>query len=347
MPKIHRPTICVYGQLQLSVAPYDLSQEMEHRFESLLESLITLRLPLPNYFERDDLFASFSVISKDEIPEHLKFIFHLSPYKLSMPTCWVRVELVASFDYERILKELADWHEEEAKRIALFDNWLVEDIGERLQHTVLIANIASPGTIDLIKSVGQSEYRGLHNFRPARSDLMAGRRRAESLNWPPVKDLQLQEVAKWIEDNSLLSRQGDCPLSRAFNAYTHLFGDFDEVGSNEILLYSLIGVEALYNNSREQIGQQVNQKCQTFLGSLNSSKKSLTQMYSYRSGFVHGGEPFPGKYDKADATQEYGKYFDKVNEAGDLASVVLVSTLQRMAELRLSELSFQYHLSTE
>jgi hypothetical protein len=347
LPELHKSVINVYGKIQPNLPEYIIDPIEKKRFEQLLDDFTKLKLSFPNYFgDNNLLWVSFSIVGEDEIPAVLKIIFQ-EPYIVPIPIFWIRAELSASFERNHLLENLVDWHEDDSERLALFDKFLTDDVGERLQQAVLISNIASPGTINLTKAIAQSYYGGLHSFHPVCSTLMNARQNAKLLNWPPVKDLSLFEVAQWVDNNSLCTKQGNSTLSRAFNAYTHLFGGFNEVGANEILLYSLIGIEAIYNDSKEQVGQQINQKCQTFLGSLTSFKKKLTQMYNYRSGFVHGGEPFPSKFDRADATEEFEEYELKITEAGNLGSMVLISTLQRMSELQLNDIKFRYELVTD
>ena len=68
-------------------------------------------------------------------------------------------------------------------------------------------------------------------------------------------------------------------------------------------------------------------------------------MYNYRSRFIHGEIPFPNYFSEADATPEYEKFFEKTEECVDIATSILLASLQELIRRKWYSLDFKYSLN--
>jgi hypothetical protein len=130
-------------------------------------------------------------------------------------------------------------------------------------------------------------------------------------------------------------------LSRGLYAFTHLYQTNSEI---ENLFWSMVGIEALYVSGNTGISEQIRKKAQIFLGEISEFKKRLTAMYEYRSGFMHGSKNFPSLFHIHDALENYDKFLEDFGNAVDVASSLLIATLQKMAKMNLDDLDFDYVL---
>jgi hypothetical protein len=150
--------------------------------------------------------------------------------------------------------------------------------------------------------------------------------------------LDLLTVWNWATKNGLLGSIGKTALCRAFNAFSYLF--IDPLDDQSVLLFwSLIGIEALYVSPSAKIMEQVRERSELLLGPVTAFKKKLSRMYDFRSKFIHGALPFPGKFFTQNARPEYKQFADEVNEASMLAQAILTATLQEMVIRDWNELS--------
>jgi hypothetical protein len=133
------------------------------------------------------------------------------------------------------------------------------------------------------------------------------------------------------------------PISRALNAWTHsLDGKTDPLIS---LMWSMVGIEALYNRRGEPVMEQLREKCAAFLGYPPVSATIRTifrDMYGFRSSFIHGGSDFEGVQLLLDDDDAVDKHYEAVWETTRLALGVLVASLQQLALRHMTTLGFDY-----
>lgn len=211
---------------------------------------------------------------------------------------------------------------------------------ERLVDLVLIANIAHPGCFGTGK--GAVFYEGqLMEFVPIiRSYIGESIARSREIGWPRITRLKMLSVYNWIsKPDWILDGTDGGGLVRALNAFSYIFVRHNGIGR---LLYSLVGIEALYSKG-EGIVDQITQKTQTFLGPMKDFKKELKKMYQFRSRFVHGDMDFPGAFSDTCYQDRYGSELDDAECFGE---AVLVATLQELVRRKMRTLEFDYVLRT-
>lgn len=229
-----------------------------------------------------------------------------------------------------------------------FDQDLYFGFSECLFHDfaltfALAANIARPGCFRINSIIMQSSD-GSYEEKPGIvHDLDGAVAYSQKTGWPPLVPVSFGRVYWWIVHNAFHMRTGDTPVSRAFNAYTWLFG---EPGSDFSfsLVATLIGIEALFATTTSGVADQVRRRAQLLLGSRTSFTQDLREMYSARSAFLHGGTLLPpnGFLWSPPKTKEIT--FEKISSANNVASAVLLSSLQRLVEKGWNTLEFSENL---
>ena len=106
------------------------------------------------------------------------------------------------------------------------------------------------------------------------------------------------------------------------------------------LLWSLIGIEALYCSGKEGLSEQIFTKTQIFLGEIIDYKKKLKQMYDFRSRLIHGDLNIPPNHFYDDDNPFRDQLFDSTV----FAVAILTATLQKMVYENKKELNFKYKL---
>jgi len=216
---------------------------------------------------------------------------------------------------------------------------------KRVSDILLAANIACPGSIELASSiVVQDGEVQVYSQVPTMDGfvLQEGIELANSVGWPIVRRLQFEQVWSWLGCKDLITDGFDTGATgRALAAFSRTF-EQERIDAAMKLVWTMIGIEALYVKGKASVVEQVREKILSFLGSHPSNKKRISQTYETRSRFIHGDLAFPGIYLLADATDASHRYNKQHSDAVNLASAILVSTLQELIHRGWIELEFSY-----
>lgn len=161
--------------------------------------------------------------------------------------------------------------------------------------------------------------------------------------WPSLTKVDIGTVLGWLAHfDGFAGGFSDSPISRALNALTHcLNGKNDPIVS---LMWSMVGIEALYNRRGAPVMEQLREKCIALLGQPPvgaTIRKTFRDMYGFRSSFIHGGSDFEGVHLLSDEDGVV-KHNDALGEATSLALVLLVASLQTLAMRDMTNLEFDY-----
>ena len=108
------------------------------------------------------------------------------------------------------------------------------------------------------------------------------------------------------------------------------------------MLWSLVGIEALYTKGEAGLAEQVKHKSQAFLGRQDAYKKEIAKMYDFRSRFVHGDLDFPGYLTPYESEGAERRYQEGLKASNDLATAVLVASIQELIRRDCKGLDFSY-----
>jgi hypothetical protein len=227
---------------------------------------------------------------------------------------------------------------------ALLDELAVAEFGRLVKRWIIASLLAKPGILsfwDLLitreakiliaRESGSLGFFGTHLET------------AQAMNWPVMHNPSIEIVWRWLQ--KIPEFNSDFGLSKvgiAVAAFTHLLGRREVPAAGEGLLWALLGLEALYTTGNTELSSQLVTKTQLFLGEQRTFKKAISQMYHYRSRFVHGDIRIPMRYCHYDNTEWYRSYAKDIDRHTEIATNVLISTLQTLAERNWTSLSFAY-----
>jgi hypothetical protein len=260
------------------------------------------------------------------------------------PDFYEVLEVEASIDVgapqiEQIIALNPDLPLDKATSLLLFG--LSNVFETKLYDMILLTNVARPGAIDLFE--GHVLIEG-HTIRVTRrfhsSYLQDAVHLASKREWPQLGNLPVGDAWRWYGPiDGLSGGYSTGPTGRALNALSHLTA----LSSSQplSLLWALMGLEALYVRASGGVTEQLREKLHAFLGSPETHKKSFSRMYDLRSRIVHGQLDFSSAYSDVEGP-ESDNFYREVGGATDLATALLLATLQELIKRGWRDLSFSY-----
>jgi len=194
-------------------------------------------------------------------------------------------------------------------------------VKEKVFQLLVVSQIAKPGGLHLrqgviiINNEKSTDINGTLLIRDAFSYY-------KRIKYPTFSFLSFQDVYSWFVNNDLLLKvEPTSKLQIALNAFTFLF---DNNLSSEIeLIYTCMALEALYTKGNTNITEQLNDKIQVYLGQVSDYKKSIKNMYDFRSRFLHGSLPIK----PIDCDTSIWTVHDRgIGEATNLSKMILIAT---------------------
>ncbi len=168
---------------------------------------------------------------------------------------------------------------------------------------------------------------------------------SKRVRWPNFSNIEISRVWEWyLKHISSTDSMSETPVGRALNALSYLFHDGLLGANSEELFWALLGIEALYGSGTASIQSLLDKKTQLVLGHRKEFKKKFSQMYNFRSRFVHGDLDFPNNVTFKE-TDRYADYFMEIGAIKGLAVAILLATLQTMIKNNWSSLEFSLSLS--
>jgi len=212
---------------------------------------------------------------------------------------------------------------------------------EKLYDLALVANLARPGSVEMFDGHVLVDEHRIRSTKPFSSwSFREATRLAEKLGWPKLDDLSVSTVWQWSEPIEGLSvGYSTSPVGRALNALTYLTSlDSSQPFS---LFWALMGLEALYVQGRGGVMEQLREKVHTLLGAPEAHKKRFNRIYDLRSRVIHGQLDFSAAYSELGGPED-DRFYKELGEATDLATALLLATLQQLVKRGWRELRFPY-----
>jgi Apea-like HEPN len=216
---------------------------------------------------------------------------------------------------------------------------------KRVSDILIIANLSRVGSIEVKDSLLLQDGKFQKHSKIPKMDAWPLQRAvdlAEKIKWPQLNVIDFDQVWHWVNNNKgFLNGFDNSPTGRALSAFSRVFeqGEDDEAMQ---LLWALIGIEALYVKGKVSVMEQVREKIQVLLGRQETHKKKISEMYEFRSRFMHGDLDFPGLCHIHDAMPEYEKYSDNQMETVTTAIAILAASLQEIIIRDWKGLEFSY-----
>jgi hypothetical protein len=213
---------------------------------------------------------------------------------------------------------------------------------------LLISNVLRPGSLSTIEGFcfvgGEYATRTTPFFA---EPLFRAVEAAERLGWPVFSRPSLLQAWTWLRTSgALVDGIGVGRLGRALSAVSHLTSSTLTESSSIDLVWLLLGLEALYSKGNVGLKEQLLGKSEALLGPRLENKKAFGLVYDFRSRLLHGDVDLPLRFTEYNAVKKYEDFWEELTKNEDVALAVLLATLQWMATNSVTELNFEYALSS-
>lgn len=206
-----------------------------------------------------------------------------------------------------------------------------------------ISHIARPNCLLIADSFSIEKNNEIKSLDPIRVDFSSSLQTAKKMNWPKMEKLDMLKVWKWANSfKDGLDLLGTTKVGRALSAFSHTFSSIEESSGNSTqLFWVILGLETLFTEGKNNLNQQLIEKTQILLGPQKEYKKLVKNLYNYRSRFLHGDLPFPNLFCQWEVGPEIDEYFDKSFQNLQIATAILLASLQWLAKNNKKELDFE------
>jgi hypothetical protein len=216
---------------------------------------------------------------------------------------------------------------------------------KRVSDLLVMSNVSRVGAVEVLHTLVLQDGEPLdfsHIPTMAGLSLRDAARAAECMNWPRLETVAIQDTWRWyVKRRDMLDGFDGTSMGRALCAFSRLFEHTTQDEPMQ-LLWALVGLESLYGQGQSGLAQQLRDKAQAFLGKQVDFKKKVTDMYHFRSRFVHGDLDFPGLCLLGDARDTVARFDGDLLDAIAVAVALLAATLQEVIRRDWDGLTFDY-----
>lgn len=223
--------------------------------------------------------------------------------------------------------------------------FIIETFEKRIYDFLITTHIACPGYLDVDEGYLFFNDKYYDRIQGMKSSIREAYQLSNELGWPKLDKLNIIDVWDWTKEiDEFISGIGKTPLGRALCALSYLFkpGIMHEGALD--LVWTLVGLEALYCKDITGIQKQLTEKSQVLLGEVKENKRKFKKMYDIRSRLIHGSVDFPSKYCFKHAEPAFEKFTSDNYQATLVAEALLIATLQEMYKNKYSKLEFVYKI---
>jgi len=348
-----KPDKITFAQIIPLRSPFSFEKQACRTFPLALKE-IELQTEKVNFllWDIEEVEITIQVFNDPESIPFFSRIWDSHKTKYSIPVDWF-----LKFSGKTHLKQLGFVTESEGKKTKLTKSQdanysdyspLAWDFQQRVFDYLFAANIAMPGSINShpgFTLVGKNLQIETPSFY---GDIEYSIRLSLERGWPPVKDLPIKLVWNWLNKlDGFHMGLGKGPIGRGVASYSRLFrSDRGGQDYSQQLIWSLIGLEAIYGRGNQGTKSQLLQKSEVLLGKPPTHKKKFGSAYDNRSRFLHGDLDFPLGHSNKDALSEFEEFSNILSESEKSATAILVSTLQELVIRDIHEAKFSYTLKS-
>lgn len=130
-----------------------------------------------------------------------------------------------------------------------------EAFGRIVRRWLVAALLAKVGVLqfsDILVTANRNLWRRWDDFHGLSREHLEN---AQQMKWPPLKSLSIRAVWRWLQKVPGFNNDfGLTEVGRAIAAFTHLFPRRGPTAFGEVLLWALLGLEALYTRGTTELG---------------------------------------------------------------------------------------------
>lgn len=334
----------------------DLLKEREKIIKQLTSSDLKLKVPLKDY--GDYYFEIEYVCDKDTPDEQLlKLIKNEKILNINDPRAFLKNNLIKISisdikvpihvpkniknewnDYDPLMLESI---ENDKIGVLEFNQAMIYEIfNKRIQDLIFACNIANFGSVSIEEYIIFQDQK-LYIIGGGKTDyniLFEARHKGEIWQYPNLSEISLDKVWNWlINREDFLEGYSQSAITRALLNLIEVAHSEDNVK----LFRAVMGIEALYTKSKNNLMEQVREKTQILLGTQTNFKKLYSKMYELRSKFIHGELNFPTKIN-VEFSKRHESYMEDLNEATYFAVLLLGASIQKLVIKDWHEIHFEY-----
>lgn len=337
--------------LDITIQSYE---KEDYRQESLkmVEKLCNLDGELPIPFGPYGVFSfSIKYLNKDESKkeellksiEEKKVMYIKNPSKfLSSDLIKIQlkdIEILTRVPENFIDLNIFDSIEEKDLNRAL----IYEIFNKRLQDLIFAANLSSFGSITVHEYIifQNNDVYIIGGEKMDYKTLFEAKRKSLEWNYPKLLDIELTNVWEWlIKREDFIKGFSQTATTRALMNLLEISHSDDGMK----LFRAVMGIEGLYTKGKNNLIEQVREKTQIILGPQENFKKLYSNMYNFRSKYIHGELNFPAKIN-IDFSGEMFNYTSDLMTATHFAILILGASIQQLIVRGWQGLEFTYQVA--
>lgn len=216
---------------------------------------------------------------------------------------------------------------------------------KRIFDIVVTANLSQFGSLPVVKGIilqDEDEHStGIKEIYS--SNLYTASEYAKKWGYPLLRNIDFHTTWNWVtKQKDYLTGFSNSRTGRALSSFSYLLGkDY-----TNLLFRSVMGIEALYAKGTSSLQEQVREKSQVVLGKQEAFKKIYSNMYNFRSRYIHGDLDFPTNH-SLDMTNKTTNYNKDIQDATYFAIAMLGASLQELVIRDWNGFDFSYTVNDQ
>lgn len=242
-------------------------------------------------------------------------------------------------DFDPILiNDIIDKQQLEASE---FNRALIYEIfNKRIQDLIFACNLSIFGGLTVNEYVifQDSDVYTIEGQKLNYKTLFEAKKNSLEWQYPTLYEIGIEEVWTW------LIKRNDFLLGFSNTAVTRALINLLEISnsdSNMQLFRAVMGIEGLYTKGNSNLLEQVREKTQILLGKQEQFKKLYSNMYNFRSKFIHGELNFPAKVN-IDFSKNVESHSEDLKKATYFATLLLGASIQQLIKRDWHSINFDY-----
>jgi len=215
---------------------------------------------------------------------------------------------------------------------------------KELDEVFILSHVSTPGALKFRDGAIFIDNKFYEEFESLSGFIREAFEHCNLVKYPKIEYVSSKRLSANIKRlNVDFNVEPKNQLEKALNCLSNVLNPRLDI--NEILMYSVIGLETLFVNGEQNIQKQIDEKVQLLLGKLSSHKRIIKNLYNFRSKLFHGEiELKPFHYYRNELINDIDDIDLKLYEACAFSTLILVATIQKMILTGRKELVFKTEL---
>lgn len=264
---------------------------------------------------------------------------------------FINIELELETDAKGIVFDVTT-SEGQYKRATMngeeYVNFLSEEIFRicvaKIEAIYIISQLARPNGITFGPVMLQINEKPLSAYTLCRNPFRGALIELSPFGVPDVTSLALTKAWRWARGRpGFLYGEPTTRVDRALSCFSHLFGSDFRMTSEDQLVWSISGLEALFGEAGAGIGPQISRKWLALVRSKAQEaefRRKVRKAYQVRSSFLHGDAKVA--ISVLVRSESDSKTFSEISDAADFCSVALLLALRTLCSKNAEDIDFSY-----